>query len=163
MTHKNVLGRHISSRMLLLYISPSMHEESLKRMIDMLPVIKLQSIVLDCKQPSELAKFYMSLLGGEIVYEIEYFVSVSIPGESISISCQFDEDYIPPIWPETKEEQMKMVHLDFAVQDIDAAVDYAISLGAAKPTTQFWQPDWGPKWITLLDPAGHPICLCLHE
>lgn len=129
----------------------------------MLPFIKLQSVVLDCKSPSELAKFYMSLLGGEIVYEIEYFVAVSIPGETISISCQFDEDYTPPIWPGTREEQMKMVHLDFAVQDIDAAVQFAMSLGATKPHTQYWQPDFGPQWITLFDPAGHPFCLCSHE
>lgn len=129
----------------------------------MLPLIKLQSVVLDCKSPAELAKFYMSLLGGEIVYEIEYFVAVSVPGEVISISCQFDEDYTPPIWPGTREEQMKMVHLDFAVQDIDAAVQFAMSLGATKPQTQYWQPDFGPQWITLLDPAGHPFCLCSHE
>ena len=129
----------------------------------MMPFIKLQSVVLDCRQPSELAKFYMSLLGGEIVYEIEYFVSVSVPGEAISISCQFDEDYVPPVWPDSRKEQMKMVHLDFTVQDLDAAVQFALTLGAAKPPVQYWQPDWGPQWITLLDPAGHPFCLCSHE
>jgi uncharacterized glyoxalase superfamily protein PhnB len=129
----------------------------------MVPFIKLQSVVLDCKQPAELARFYMSLLGGEIVYEIEYFVSVSIPGEAISISCQFDEDYIPPVWPGSSKDQMKMVHLDFTVQDIDAAVQFALSLGATKPLTQYWQPDWGPQWVTLLDPVGHPFCLCTHE
>lgn len=129
----------------------------------MISLIKLQSVVLDCKQPAELAKFYMSLLSGEIVYEIEYFVSVSIPGEAVSISCQFDEDYTPPIWPGTREDQMKMAHLDFTVQDMDAAVEFALSLGATKPLTQYWQPDFGPQWITLLDPAGHPFCLCSHE
>ena len=129
----------------------------------MIPYIKLQSVVLDCKQPAELAKFYMCLLGGEIVYEIESFVSIAVPGEAISISCQFDEDYIPPTWPESRKEQMKMVHLDFTVKDMEAAVQYALSLGATKPLTQFWQSDWGPQWITLLDPAGHPFCLCVHD
>jgi len=129
----------------------------------MIPFIKLQSVVLDCKQPAELAKFYMSLLGGEIVYEIEYFVSVSIPGEAISISCQFDEDYTPPVWPGSRKEQMKMEHLDFTVKDMDAAMQFALSLGATKPLTQYWQSDLGPQWITLLDPAGHPFCLCSHE
>lgn len=129
----------------------------------MKPFIKLQSVVLDCKQPAELAKFYKSLTGGEIVYEIEYFVSISIPGEAVSISCQFDEDYNPPAWPGSRKEQMKMAHLDFTVQDMDAAVQFALSLGATKPATQYWQSDWGPQWITLLDPAGHPFCLCSHE
>lgn len=129
----------------------------------MIPLIKLQSVVLDCKQPAELAKFYQSLLGGEIVYQIEYFVAISVPGETVSISCQFDEDYIPPAWPGSRKEQMKMAHLDFAVHDLDAAVQFALSLGATKPLTQYWQPDLGPQWITLLDPEGHPFCLCSHE
>jgi hypothetical protein len=105
----------------------------------------------------------MSLLGGEIVYDIGFFVSVSVPGESISISCQLEENYTPPVWPDTKEEQMKMAHLDFAVLGIDAAVQYALSLGATKPFTQYWQSDFGPQWVTLLDPEGHPFCLCSHE
>ncbi len=129
----------------------------------MVPKIKLQSIVLDCKKPAELAKFYCDLLGGEIAYEIEYFVSVSVPGGSVSIACQFDEDYIPPAWPGSRDEQMKMEHLDFSVEDIEASVRYAVSLGATKPPVQYWQPEWGPQWVTLLDPAGHPFCLCCHE
>ena len=128
----------------------------------MKPKIKLQSVVLDCEQPAKLAKFYVDLLGGEIVYEIEPFVSVSIPGETISISCQKDEDYIPPAWPGSREEQMKMEHLDFSVEDMEAAVQYALSLGAAKPPVQYWQPEYGPQWVTMLDPAGHPFCLCAH-
>jgi hypothetical protein len=129
----------------------------------MIPFIKLQSVVLDCKQPAELAKFYMLLLGGEIECEIECYVSVIIPGETVSISCQLDEDYTPPVWPGSRKEQMKMVHLDFTVQDMDTAVQFALSLGATKPLTQYWQSDWGPQWITLLDPAGHPFCLCSQE
>lgn len=129
----------------------------------MVPLIKLQSVVLDCKKPAELAKFYTDLLGGVITYEIEYFVSVTIPGETISISCQYDEDYTPPSWPGSRNEQMKMEHLDFTVTDMEAAVKYALSLGATKPLTQYWQPELGPQWITLLDPVGHPFCLCAHE
>ncbi len=62
----------------------------------MVQKIKLRSVVLDCIQPSKLAKFYSDLLGGKTTYEIEHFVSVSIPGETITISCQLDEDYTPP-------------------------------------------------------------------
>lgn len=129
----------------------------------MIPSIKLQSLVLDCAQPKELAGFYVSLVGGEITYENDYFIAVSFPGETVSIACQLEKDYTPPVWPDTKEEQKKMAHLDFTVTGIDAAVDYALSLGATKPDTQYWQADWGPQWVTLLDPAGHPFCLCAHE
>jgi hypothetical protein len=109
--------------------------------INMVPLIKLQSVVLDCKQPAELAKFYTDLLGGVITYEIEYFVSVTIPGETISISCQYDEDYTTPSWPGSRNEQMKMEHLDFTVTDMEAAVMHALSLGATKPLTQYWQSE----------------------
>ncbi len=129
----------------------------------MIPSIKLQSMVLDCAQPKELAGFYVSLLGGAITYENDYFIAVSFPGEAVSIACQLEENYTPPVWPDTKEEQRKMAHLDFTVTEIDAAVEYALSLGATKPDTQYWQADWGPKWVTLQDPAGHPFCLCTHE
>ncbi|MBU3158073.1 VOC family protein [Clostridium estertheticum] len=128
----------------------------------MIPKIKLQSVVLDCKQPAKLARFYSELLGGKIVYEIECFVAVSIPGESISISCQFEENYISPAWPDSREEQMKMAHLDFSVEDVETSMQFALSLGATKPLTQYWQPELGSQWITLLDPVGHPFCLCVH-
>ncbi len=129
----------------------------------MRPKIKLQSVVLDCRQPAELAKFYCDLLGGEIVYQIEYFVAVSIPGETIGISCQLDEEYTPPAWPGSLGEQTKMEHLDFLVEDIEASVEFALSLGATKPLAQYWQPEWGPQWVTLIDPAGHPFCFCAHD
>ncbi len=129
----------------------------------MKPFIKLQSIVLDCDKPDLLAKFYVNLLGGTITYEIDNFVCLSIPGESVGISCQFEEDYMPPVWPGFGKDQMKMEHLDFAVTDIEGAVRFALSLGATKPSIQYWQPELGPQWVTLLDPAGHPFCLCLHE
>ncbi|MDP4090117.1 MAG: VOC family protein [Bacillota bacterium] len=128
----------------------------------MAPTIKLQSVVLDCQQPAKLAKFYCGLLGGKIVYEIEYFVAVSIPGETITISCSLDEDYTPPAWPGSREEQLQMEHLDFSVEDVEAAVQYALSLGATKPPVQYWQPEFGPQWVTLLDPEGHTFCLCSH-
>ena len=129
----------------------------------MRPKIKLQSVVLDCKEPARLARFYTELLGGEITYDIEFFISVSIPGERISISCQYDEDYTPPVWPGAQGDPLKMEHLDFSVEDIEASVQFAISLGAAKPSIQYWQPELGPQWVTLFDPAGHPFCLCAHE
>jgi catechol 2,3-dioxygenase-like lactoylglutathione lyase family enzyme len=131
------------------------------------PSIKLQGVVLDCPEPAKLAKFYMDLLGGKITCysheETDYFVLVAIPGENITISCQLNEDYVPPVWPGSRQEHQPMEHLDFIVEDMAASVQYALSLGATKPSAQYWQPGWGPQWVTLLDPAGHPFCLCAKE
>ena len=52
-----------------------------------------------------------------------------------------------------------MMHLDFTVSDLNKAVRRAQSLGAAMAGEQY-NPG---QWITMLDPAGHPFCLCLPE
>jgi hypothetical protein len=51
-----------------------------------------------------------------------------------------------------------MMHLDFQVGDLDSAVAEAVALGA---TVASDQPQ--PNVRVLLDPAGHPFCLCLDE
>ena len=47
-----------------------------------------------------------------------------------------------------------MEHLDFAVDDLPAAVARAVSLGARVADEQFTQ-----DWTVMLDPEGHPFCL----
>jgi hypothetical protein len=47
----------------------------------------------------------------------------------VNIMSQLDEDYTPPVWPGSREEQTKMAHLDFSVEDMEASVQFALSLG----------------------------------
>ena len=56
--------------------------------------------------------------------------------------------YRRPRWPGAA-----IVHLDLMADDLDAAAERAVALGATVPE----QPD--PRWRVLLDPAGHPFCL----
>lgn len=60
------------------------------------------------------------------------------------------------MWPEQPGEQAKMVHLDIKVNDLDAAVAYALAAGARLAKHQ---PQRDVR--VLLDPAGHPFCLFL--
>jgi len=48
-----------------------------------------------------------------------------------------------------------MMHFDFQVGDLDSAVPEADALGA---TVAAHQPQENVR--VLLDPAGHPFCLC---
>jgi hypothetical protein len=48
-----------------------------------------------------------------------------------------------------------MMHLDFQVDDLDEAVSEAVGLGATLADDQFQD-----NVRVLLDPAGHPFCLC---
>jgi hypothetical protein len=48
------------------------------------------------------------------------------------------------------------MHFDFQVGDLDTAVAEAVELGA---TIAQFQPNDNLR--VLIDPAGHPFCLCL--
>ena len=45
-----------------------------------------------------------------------------------------------------------MAHLDFAVNDLEKAVQHAINCGATMAAEQFSE-----GWRVMFDPAGHPF------
>ena len=123
--------------------------------------IKMFSITLDCKDAHELADFYASFLGWEKRCDDPAFIEVSAQkgdplyrGEHPFIWIQQNDDFVPPIWPEEPEMQQQMVHIDFAVNDIEKAVKHAIDCGARKSPVQYSE-----NWTVMFDPAGHPFCL----
>ena len=121
--------------------------------------IRIDDIMLDCRDPQELGHFYAALLGWSYTEFGRDCTMVRLPDFPLRLLCQREEDYLPPVWPEAEGKQQKMLHLDFTVSDLEGAVRHALSLGAVKAEEQY-----NPKqWITLLDPAGHPFCLCLPE
>jgi predicted enzyme related to lactoylglutathione lyase len=121
--------------------------------------IKMNSFTLDCKDPHELAKFYATLLQWEIPFHDEEYVIVGAPGTNQGaypgITFQRNPEYKPPVWPEEPEAQQQMAHIDFAVNDLEKAVEYAIHCGATVADEQF-----SDDWRVMFDPAGHPFCLC---
>ncbi len=108
--------------------------------------VRLVGISLDCPEPQRLADFYLGLLGGRQLWAKESSVGIEVPG-AVLIAQQV-EGYGPPVWPGTS-----VVHLDFTADDLGAAEERAVALGARLAE----QPD--PRWRVLLDPAGHPFCL----
>ncbi len=112
--------------------------------------LRLAAVSLDCADPLELATFYSRLTGYEVVFSNADFVALR---GDVFITTQRVEGYQPPTWPES--ERAKMIHLDFATDDLDGAQEVAVGLGATLAKTQP-QPD---GWRVLLDPAGHPFCL----
>lgn len=112
---------------------------------------RLASISLDCPDPPGLAAFYARLLGVEIDFKSDNFAAIRYGG--MWLSMQRVEKYRSPIWPDGDVPQQ--IHLDMAVDDLDAAESEALSVGATKAMVQP-QPD---RWRVMLDPAGHPFCL----
>ncbi len=121
--------------------------------------IKLYAFMVDCREPYELAKFYAALLGWEIPFHNEEYACVAAPGAAQGaypgISFQRNPAYSPPQWPEEAGAQQQMAHLDFAVDHLEEAVQHALRCGAACAKQQFSE-----DWRVMLDPAGHPFCLC---
>jgi len=106
---------------------------------------------LDCDDPAPLALFWASLLGGEVAFSSDSFVAVKLDG--MWLSTVKVENYVAPTWPEG--DVPKQIHLDLAVDELEASLSEAIRLGATRATTQP-APD---RFVVLLDPAGHPFCL----
>ena len=110
---------------------------------------------IDCANPVQTRDFYAALTGWE---KREAYGCPALVAENglliLFMACDFD--YIPPVWPEEPEKQQKQMHFNFQVDDLLIAVEEAIKLGATKPQSQYG----GDHFVTLIDPEGHPFCLC---
>jgi glyoxalase superfamily protein len=115
-------------------------------------VARLGAITLDCDDPPALADFWTALLDGEVIFSSDDIVAVRT--DRGSLAAVRVPDYRPPTWP--GDSLPKQMHLDLTVEDLDAAEAEAVRLGARRVEEQ---PD-PQRWRVLLDPAGHPFCLC---
>jgi predicted enzyme related to lactoylglutathione lyase len=113
----------------------------------------LAMINLDCADPRGLAEFYHQLLGWEIVHSQDEYAMIQ--GDGAPIGFGRIEDYQPPKWPDPAVP--KQFHLDLHVADLDAAERQCVQWGATRPGDQ---PN-ADRWRVLLDPDGHPFCICL--
>lgn len=118
------------------------------------PPTRLSSTVLGAPDARELAAFYRELLDWEVVDDEPDWVSLRPPGGGAGLSFQEEARHRPPVWPGGVDDQQMQAHLDIVVDDLDAGVVFAVSLGA---TIADHQPQDDVR--VLLDPAGHPFCL----
>jgi predicted enzyme related to lactoylglutathione lyase len=110
---------------------------------------------IEAPDPGALARFYSELVGWPVGHE-EPGTTVLAAAEGVFVVFQQADGYRAPVWPPVDGEQRPMMHFDFQVGDLDAAVAEAVALGA---TLAEAQPRENVR--VLLDPAGHPFCLCL--
>ena len=119
------------------------------------PSIRLFSIVIDCIDANALADFYAALLGWQKYTGDPEWIAVGKQGITPFLIFQEEPDYRPPVWPANSDGQQKSIHLDLAVSDIKTAIQHALNCGATMASTQF-----SDQWTVMIDPAGHPFCLC---
>ena len=115
-------------------------------------------VAVEAPEPEALARFYSSLLTWPVVGQDDGSYILRAPEGRIFLVVQPAPGYVPPTWPPTSGQQRPMMHLDFQVGDLDAAVQEALGLGA---TLAADQPNSTVR--VLLDPAGHPFCLSVND
>lgn len=127
------------------------------------PRMRITGPVLDSGDAIGLARFYERLLGWAIVEQEgprpcyppqDGWAKLRAPDGSMKLEFQWDERYVPPMWPTTGGEQQTMMHLDIEVDDLEAGVAWAIAAGARMAEHQ---PQHDVR--VMLDPARHPFCL----
>ena len=116
--------------------------------------ITLGSVALDCPDAGALADFYADLTGGSVTFRQAAWATVRSPGGRLDF--QTVPGYTPPTWPDpTSSIQM---HLDFDVDDLEAAGARAVASGARRLD---FQPN--DHCLVFADPAGHPFCLSTQD
>jgi uncharacterized glyoxalase superfamily protein PhnB len=117
--------------------------------------IRLSSVAVDCPNAGELAAFYADITGGSVTFLHEAWATVNGPGGRIDF--QTVPGYTPPRWPDpTSSIQM---HLDFDVDDLEAAGARVLAAGA---TRLEFQPN-DDHCFVFADPVGHPFCLTTED
>jgi catechol 2,3-dioxygenase-like lactoylglutathione lyase family enzyme len=111
-------------------------------------------VVLDAEDAPALAGFYRDLLGWMIAKENPEEVALLPPDGVAYLAIQTNHHYVRPVWPDDGSSQQMMVHLDFEVDDLEAAVASAVAAGAELAG---YQPQEDVR--VMLDPDGHPFCL----
>ncbi len=132
---------------------------------------RLSGPVIGCGDAWELAEFYASILGWEVVDRSEKvpgaWALVRSPTGGHKLEFQREEPFVPPVWPTVPGQQQMGMHLDIGVDGLPPmtdmerrrkqfleVVELAKSLGARLAEHQ---PR--PAVVVMLDPAGHPFCL----
>jgi hypothetical protein len=116
--------------------------------------IRFCSVALDCPEPGSLAAFYAEITGGTVTFVGDGWATVRSPGGRIDF--QGAPGYTPPTWPDPAS--LMQMHLDFDVDDLDAAEARVLAAGATKYDHQ---PDEHCR--VYADPAGHPFCLSTED
>ena len=116
--------------------------------------IHRQIVVFDTADLAKESTFWADLMGGTVDADDDWH-TVLVDGEP-RLAFQLAPNHVRPDWPDGEPQQ---VHLDLYVDDIQAAHEHAVSVGAKllKPAEDLGAPE---GFQVYEDPSGHPFCLC---
>ncbi|MFF5128987.1 VOC family protein [Streptomyces syringium] len=97
-----------------------------------------------------LADFYAAALGWEVTQTFGDAAAMISDGTTAYVFYTA-ESFKAPNWPDDE----LVFHLDLVFDDVEAAEQRLIGLGATKPDHQ----PGGKHWTVLLDPSEQPFCI----
>jgi predicted enzyme related to lactoylglutathione lyase len=111
-----------------------------------IPDIRVSGVTIDAAEPEQLAAWWAEALG----WRLQGSACFS-PGGGLQRL-----EFMPV--PETKRVKNR-VHIDFGADDVQAAVDRLVAMGA----TIAWEEDFPPELqyrnVVLRDPEGNEFCV----
>ncbi|MGA8546062.1 MAG: VOC family protein [Mycobacterium sp.] len=107
-------------------------------------------LVLDCAEPTTLAKFWREALDYREYYT-DAKLAVLVPKQSIA------SPLLLQCVPEPKAGKNRM-HLDIVVDDIEPEVDRLEALGAHR-IDEGVQSFGGTRWVRMSDPEQNEFCV----
>lgn len=112
--------------------------------------MRLDTIVIDCRDKHALAAFWCELLGTTVRGEIGQYLGLhpSHEGAPRLIFQQLDD-----LADRTEKGRL---HVDLDTHDLEADVARAQSLGASVVARQ---EEFGMTWVTMRDPEGNLFCV----
>jgi hypothetical protein len=125
-------------------------------------VARVHDIVVDCRHPASLARFWAAALDGYAVApydeaELERLRGNGIddpeddPTVLVEAAPGVTPRYFFQLVPESKTVKNR-VHLDLRSDDVDAEVARLVALGARVLAPQ-------ERWVTMADPEGNEFCI----
>lgn len=111
-------------------------------------------VVLDAADIDAVSTFWSGVLGGTVDADDDWH-TILVDGEP-RMDVQLAPNHTPPEWPDGTQQQ---IHLDLYVEDVAAAHEEVMALGARllKAADDLAADD---GFQVYADPAGHPSCRC---
>lgn len=101
--------------------------------------IKKVNIVIDCADAGVMSGFYSKILNWQCTHpHANGWAAITSPTGMV-IAFQEVENYTPPVWPWQEGKQGQMLHLDFYVDNLEEAVQFAVECGAKLANEQYYK------------------------
>ncbi|GAA4968936.1 hypothetical protein HD597_008687 [Nonomuraea thailandensis] len=120
---------------------------------------RLRDVVVDCRHPASLARFWAAALDGYAVApydegELARLRELGVEGPEDDPTVLVEGGPVR-LWfqrvPERKIVKNRL-HLDLRADDLDSEIDRLVDLGAELLETH-------DDWVVLIDPEGNEFCL----